>query len=98
VSRAALPSYSDGSVAQLGEDVFLSAALDGECLVWDRRASGGAARRLDIPKASSPWCISVSHAAAKVWMIADTPIRSGHLVARRDKRVCRTAQRGNRHV
>ena len=98
VSRVALPSYSDGSLPQLGEDIFLSAALDGECLIWDRRASSGAVRRLDIPKASSPWCISVSHAAAKGCTIADTPVRSGHLVARRDKRLCWTAKFGNRHV
>ena len=60
VDRVSLPSFGDASLPQLGGDVFLSAALDGECLIWDRRAATKEVRQLDIPKASRPWSISVS--------------------------------------
>jgi hypothetical protein len=41
-------------------DVFLSLAVDGECLLWDRRVDKGNVRRLDIPKGCPPWSVSVS--------------------------------------
>lgn len=60
VKRVPLPSFQDAASPQSGEDVFLSAALDGECLIWDRRAATKEVRQLDIPKGSMPWTISVS--------------------------------------
>lgn len=74
LARVARPSFADaqaelpdlcsgqggGGGQAAGNDVFLSAALDGECLIWDRRAAAGKeVRQLDIPRSSAPWTISV---------------------------------------
>lgn len=65
-----IPSFKDRSQEQLAPfpppsndydntDVFLSCSTDGECLLWDRRIEKGNVRKLDLPKGSPPWSVSV---------------------------------------
>lgn len=43
-------------------DIFMTAGIDGQITLWDRRASasGRGFGRLDLPEKTPPWCISVS--------------------------------------
>jgi transcriptional activator SPT8 len=46
----------------LGKDpnIMLTTSIDGNCLIWDRREPSVAARRLNLPDKTPPWCLSVS--------------------------------------
>lgn len=42
-------------------DVLMTAYIDGQVLLWDRRAGGGKPSvRLEMGEKSPPWCVSVS--------------------------------------
>lgn len=62
IEKPSIPSFSAPSNAPLSDDVFFSLSADGECLIWDRKVEDKekCARRLDLPKDTPPWSISVS--------------------------------------
>ena len=43
----------------MGEDCFFSLAIDGQCLLWDRRMGKSNVRKLDLPNGTPPWAASV---------------------------------------
>lgn len=47
-------SYNDFS-----PDIFMTAGIDGQITLWDRRASSRGVGRLELPEKTPPWCMSV---------------------------------------
>jgi transcriptional activator SPT8 len=41
-------------------NIMLTTSIDGNCLIWDRREPTAAARRLNLPDKTPPWCLSVT--------------------------------------
>lgn len=66
VSRPTIPSFTDKSLPDLSEDLFLTLSVDGHCTVWDRQAyveqkeGQQNFRTLDIPAKTPPWASSAS--------------------------------------
>jgi transcriptional activator SPT8 len=56
------PKADSGGQEPLAKDpnIMLTTSIDGNCLVWDRREPTAAARRLNLPDKTPPWCLSVS--------------------------------------
>lgn len=57
--RSSRKPRDEGSLPDLSNDIFLSTSTDGECMVWDRRQARRHVRRLDVPKGTPPWSVSV---------------------------------------
>ncbi|WAQ88779.1 hypothetical protein PtA15_10A198 [Puccinia triticina] len=59
-----VPSVLDSSLPVINDDVLMTSGIDGQVYLWDRRVSGsgsaGYVRKLDLPKATSPWTASAS--------------------------------------
>ena len=64
--RNSRKSRDEESLPDLSNDIFLSTSTDGECLVWDRRQARRHVRRLDVPKGTPPWSVSVSLGTKRV--------------------------------
>lgn len=45
----------------LSPDIFMTAGIDGQITIWDRRATTGGVGRLELPEKTPPWCQSVGH-------------------------------------
>lgn len=43
----------------LSPDIFMTAGIDGQITIWDRRATTGGVGRLELPEKTPPWCQSV---------------------------------------
>ncbi|CAO3659872.1 unnamed protein product [Umbelopsis vinacea] len=44
-------------------NIMLTTSIDGNCLIWDRREPTAAARRLNLPDKTPPWCLSACWSA-----------------------------------
>lgn len=57
------PVIDSSLAAKFSHDVLLTAAIDGQVILWDRRASpasgGGGVGRLEMADKCPPWCVSV---------------------------------------
>lgn len=58
-----IPLLDPVSYTNFSPDIFMTAAIDGQVALWDRRAnavSGRGVGRLEMGEKTPPWCISVS--------------------------------------
>lgn len=56
--KATFPLLDPVTYNDYSSDIFLAASIDGQVVLWDRRAHG--VGRLDMGDKCPPWCLSVS--------------------------------------
>ena len=62
--KNAPPILDASSYGKFSHDIFLTAAMDGQVVLWDCRAASGAGYgvgRLWMGEKTPPWCLSVRH-------------------------------------
>lgn len=57
--RPKWPKPMDASLPKLSTDVLLGSCIDGQMMVWDRRATKGPVRAFARPKGKAPWAMTV---------------------------------------
>lgn len=53
------PILDPVSYREFSPDIFMTAGIDGQITLWDRRASSRGVGRLELPEKTAPWCMSV---------------------------------------
>jgi transcriptional activator SPT8 len=53
------PVLDPASYTEFSPDIFMTAGIDGQITLWDRRASSRGVGRLELPEKIPPWCMSV---------------------------------------
>ncbi|CAE6424944.1 unnamed protein product [Rhizoctonia solani] len=60
--RSAVPSLDAETYERYSHNILMTAAIDGQITIWDRRVAGSTpgsgVGRLDIPEKTPPWCVS----------------------------------------
>jgi transcriptional activator SPT8 len=71
-----MPPLLEGSRAQeMSPDVLMTASIDGQVIIWDRRVlDSRGVGRLPMNNGTPPWCVSVSSASASIHRIKLTAI------------------------
>jgi transcriptional activator SPT8 len=61
--RSAVPTLHPESYERYSHNILMTAAIDGQITIWDRRVAGSTpgsgVGKLDIPDKTPPWCVSV---------------------------------------
>lgn len=61
--RSGIPTLDPETYGRYSHNILMTAAIDGQITIWDRRVAGSApgsgVGRLDIPEKTPPWCVSV---------------------------------------
>ncbi|CEL51804.1 Transcription factor SPT8 OS=Saccharomyces cerevisiae (strain ATCC 204508 / S288c) GN=SPT8 PE=1 SV=1 [Rhizoctonia solani AG-1 IB] len=65
--RSAVPSLDSETYERYSHNILMTAAIDGQITIWDRRVAGSTpgsgVGRLDIPEKTPPWCVSACWSA-----------------------------------
>ncbi|KAG8743570.1 Transcription factor spt8 [Ceratobasidium sp. 414] len=63
VWRSGMPTLDPDTYERYSHNILMTAAIDGQITIWDRRVAGSApgsgVGRLEIPEKTPPWCVSV---------------------------------------
>jgi transcriptional activator SPT8 len=61
--RSGVPTLDPDMYERYSHNILMTAAIDGQITIWDRRVAGSApgsgVGRLEIPEKTPPWCVSV---------------------------------------
>ncbi|KAJ1309760.1 hypothetical protein OPQ81_006526 [Rhizoctonia solani] len=65
--RSAVPTLNPEMYERYSHNVLMTAAIDGQITIWDRRVAGSTpgsgVGRLEIPERTPPWCVSACWSA-----------------------------------
>ncbi|CAE6414568.1 unnamed protein product [Rhizoctonia solani] len=65
--RSAVPALDPGTYEHYSHNILMTAAIDGQITIWDRRVAGSTpgsgVGRLEIPEKTPPWCVSACWSA-----------------------------------
>ena len=71
--KNAPPILDASSYAKFSHDIIMTAAMDGQVVLWDCRAPSGASYgvgRLWMGEKTPPWCLSVRHHSAPMYLVS----------------------------
>ncbi|KAG9125572.1 Transcription factor spt8, partial [Ceratobasidium sp. 392] len=65
--RSGVPTLDPGTYERYSHNILMTAAIDGQITIWDRRVAGNSpgsgVGRLEIPEKTPPWCVSACWSA-----------------------------------
>ena len=93
--KNAPPLLDSSSYAMYSPNILMTAYIDGQVVLWDRRAqtSGKGVGRLWMSEKTPPWCLSVSRECIPQHGHSFTSHSQGLLVCGRYSTVCRKTER-----